>query len=70
MDLKWKLPLHADDQGIYILDADGNMVVEMRGWGFLTGSGGKFLDPDDAIVIQKARAEFIVNAVNATEPHP
>jgi hypothetical protein len=63
-DLHWKLPLRGDSMGAYILDADGTMVAQMRGWGHLTGTGGLRLDGDTAVDVQKARQIEIVHRVN------
>ena len=64
-DLRWKLPLRVDSHSLYIWDADGQMVAEIRGWGHLTGAGGLQLADEDAIEVQKARGEAICAAVNA-----
>lgn len=63
--LHWTLPLRVDQFGIYILDANGNMVAQLRGWGHLTGVGGLRLSEDEAIDVQKLRGSAIVDAVNA-----
>lgn len=66
VDPRWKLPLSVDRQALYIWDADGQMVAEIRGWGHLTGYfGGLRLADEDAIEVQKARGEAICRAVNA-----
>lgn len=54
-----KLPLKSDQQGIYIFDADGNMFIEIRGWGYLQKAG-----ESNAINEQKLRQDFILNACN------
>lgn len=64
VNLHWKLPLHIDALGMYIFDADNNMVAQLRGWGHLTGVGGLRLDPDFAKGVQIARGQAIVDAVN------
>lgn len=51
-------------------DKGGNMtVLDIRGWGYLTGrgSGALGLDKAEAIDEQKRFAEFVVNALNAAE---
>ena len=47
-------------------EAGGSNVLEMRGWGFLTGKGGGLgLDPDDAAEIQDELGELLVEFMNA-----
>ncbi|MCK5492484.1 MAG: hypothetical protein KAJ14_05170 [Candidatus Omnitrophica bacterium] len=36
-----KLPVKSDNMGLYIFDADGNMVMQVRGWGRLQYLGEK-----------------------------
>jgi hypothetical protein len=61
-----KLPLKAMGKGMYIVDDDGEMVAQIRGWGHLTGKGGNGpkLSVDDAIAEQVARQEFLIEAAN------
>lgn len=66
-DLRWKLPLHVDRLACFIYDADNHMIVEIRGWGHLTGTGGLNLGEDEAESVQKARAALIVHRVNTYE---
>lgn len=63
--LHWKLPLKMDAMANCIYDADGHMVFQIRGWGHLTGQGGLRLDEDTAEAIQRARGQFLVDAINA-----
>ena len=35
-----------------ILDSNGRNILDVRGWGFLTGTGGAHLHPDKACAIQ------------------
>lgn len=64
-DLRWTLPLRADEYGCYVFDADGHMIVQIRGWGHLTGQGGLRLPEDEAIAVQVAWGKAIAAAVNA-----
>jgi len=33
------LPVYCDDHGIYIFDANNNMILQVRGWGRLSKMG-------------------------------
>lgn len=65
--LRWRLPLSPDQMGVYLFDANRTMVVQIRGWGHLTGVGGLQLDEDAAVAEQAARLDYIARAVNAHE---
>jgi hypothetical protein len=65
-DLRWKLPLRHDGMGMYIFDADGCMVAQIRGWGSLTDHPHRLSD-DAAVEVQKARAEAFVAAINGAQ---
>jgi hypothetical protein len=56
-------PWSHDGRGIFIFGRDeGQMIAEVRGWGYLTGAGGLGLDDDEAVDRQKAIGEFIALA--------
>lgn len=43
-------------------------VLDVRGWGFLTGKGGGLaMGEDDAVKVQEAFEEWVVDALNAFE---
>jgi hypothetical protein len=63
--LLWTPPFHADAFGSYVLDAEGYVILQIRGWGHLAGVGGLHLSEDEAIGVQKARGEAIAAALNA-----
>ena len=48
----FKPPFKYDVDGLCILDSADNMIVDMRGWGFLTGKGAMAYDSDKAAAIQ------------------
>ena len=49
----WKPPFRYDKRGSWITDANGVRVLDLRGWGYLTGRGGALgLDYDVASAIQ------------------
>lgn len=40
------------------------MILRIRGWGMLTGTGGYHLDEDEAADVQDTFAEYIVDKLN------
>jgi len=48
----FKPPFRYDPDGQCIFDHNGNMIVDVRGWGFLTGKGAMAYDKEKAINIQ------------------
>jgi len=59
-------PWRADEEEYsqYIYGPSNEMICEMRGWGYLTGTGGLNLSDKDAMEIQHANNQLIVKAVN------
>lgn len=55
-------PWEHDGQGIYIFGPKGEMVAQVRGWGYLTGVGGLNLPEDKAVEIQKANGNLLAAA--------
>jgi hypothetical protein len=53
---------YAEDSGSYILDSDGNIVLEVRGWGCLS----HILSDSEAIQTQENIAKAVVNLLNST----
>lgn len=53
-------PFKYDRSGTIILDSNGNSVVDIRGWGYLSNQ----LGPDAAINVQDHLGEFIANQLN------
>lgn len=76
----WQPPFRYNMDGQWIEDSKGQRMLDMRGWGYLTGEGSEALgmDEDAAAKIQdkigRRTAELLnadVNAHNAgTEPLP
>lgn len=62
--LPWKL----DEFGLFIMDAGNRKVVDIRGWGHLTGKGALGLSYDQATEHQKELGKFIVQLVNTPIP--
>lgn len=55
----FKPPFKYDKMGGYIFDNDNNMIFDMRGWGYLTGTGGLGLSPEEGIEIQDRIGERV-----------
>lgn len=62
--LPWKL----DEEGLFITDADGRKLLDIRGWGHLTGKAALALPDNEASDHQKELGEFIVHLVNTPIP--
>ena len=60
----YKKPLRYDIHGQMIFDANDNLVADIRGWGYLTGTGGLNLPEDEALKIQDKFGEDLANAYN------
>ena len=60
----WKPPFQYDEEGTMIVDCDYNKIIDMRGWGYLTGQGALGLKGDTAADIQDTVAEAIVGFLN------
>lgn len=45
---------------------DGVDMIRMRGWGYLTGTGGHNMSPILAVIVQNSMAEFICEKLNQT----
>jgi hypothetical protein len=63
---EFRPPFKAIPQVSSIFDADDNLVVTVRGWGHLTGSGLKNhnLTSIEASVVHARFAEWIADAMN------
>ena len=64
--LRIAYPVEADPYGLTISDAEGHKILDIRGWGRLTGKGygGLGLSAEEAENIQKKRAKHIVDLMN------
>ena len=63
-ELRMSLPVEYDRTSQRILASDHQFIAELRGWGYLTGTGGLHLDNETACEIQDARGEFIAKCIN------
>lgn len=57
-------PFRYDKAGAIIWDAKGHHVLDVRGWGHLTGGGGLALPTEEAEKIQDEFGERVVAALN------
>ena len=65
MDYKpFKKPFVYDDYGYSIMDANGNKVIDVRGWGYLTGKGALGYSSDKAKGIQDNIGRHIAQMMN------
>lgn len=65
MDYKpFKKPFVYDEYGYSIMDANGNKVIDIRGWGYLTGKGTLGLASDEATDIQDNIGRRIAQMMN------
>jgi len=55
------------EQIVFIDSEPRKMVLIIRGWGNLTGTGGMKLSNEEAINIQDTFAEFIISKLNDNE---
>ena len=60
----FKPPFKYDPDDQCIFDSAGNMIVDMRGWGFLTGKGAMAYDSEKAMKIQDKIGERITHIIN------
>lgn len=62
-------PFHYDDQAQFIQDAENHLLLDIRGWGFLTGqgSGGLGLNDVDALAIQDEIGRRITALLNGSD---
>lgn len=64
----WTPPFDYDPEGSRIIDAKGEMVADVRGWGYLTGKGALGLSDERAEDIQDQLGGFIAEAMNMRWP--
>lgn len=60
----FKPPFKYDDMGSCLLDSNDNKILDVRGWGFLTGRGALALDDETAISIQNGIGQNVTNLMN------
>ena len=60
----FKKPFVYDDYGYSIMDAIGNKVIDIRGWGYLTGKGALGYSSDKAKEIQDNIGRHIAQMMN------
>lgn len=65
--IEWpRYPLRYDDQGAHIVDRDGSIVMDVRGWGQLTGRGTTALKLSDDVArsVQDVSMKHTVETLN------
>ena len=67
----WKAPFRYDAEGSMIWDARNERVLDVRGWGYLTGQGSKALglSAGSAARIQDDFGSSVVALLNASWPN-
>lgn len=60
----FKPPFKYDPHGQMIWDSNNEMFLMLRGWGYLTGTGGLNLPDSEAAEIQDMLGEMIAKAMN------
>lgn len=66
----WHAPFHYDSNGSCINDANGHMIVDVRGWGYLTGRGSLALPEELAVQVQNQLGEGVAKLLSAAWPNP
>ena len=65
----WLPPFRYDDEGQMIVDANGDRVLDVRGWGHLTGQGSHRLCHDIAESIQGEIGYGVAQLLNQAWPN-
>lgn len=60
----YRRPFVYHEAGQWILDSDHNVVLDIRGWGFLTGCGGLWMSPEKASVVQDSIGKHVTELLN------
>jgi hypothetical protein len=64
----WGAPFRYEPEGTMIVDANGDRILDVRGWGHLTGKGAHGLPDSDAERIQDALGNAVAKILNANWP--
>ena len=65
----WKAPFRLDPEGLTIWDANHERVLDVRGWGYLTGKGSLGLPDTEAEKIMEDLGQSVVRILNAQWPN-
>jgi hypothetical protein len=62
-------PFKYDEMGQSVYDRDSNLIINLRGWGFLTGAGEQALGMqyDEAAKIQDLIGRHLVKLMNSNK---
>lgn len=66
----WAFPFRYESEGSRIIDANGDMILDVRGWGHLTGAGGHNIDINEASRVQDHVGCAVANLLNSSWPVP
>lgn len=61
----FKPPFKYGSEGQAIYDTDGNMALQVRGWGHLTGTGAHAFPYEEAAKLQDEFGQWVADAMNA-----
>ena len=61
----WKAPFRYDPEGTCIFDADESKILDVRGWGHLTGAGAWRMPVEEAERIQDQLGRHLALVLNA-----
>ena len=61
----WKTPFRYDPEGQVITDAEGSRIIDVRGWGHLTGRAAHALDDAQASAIQDEIGTAVLGFLNS-----
>lgn len=64
----WKPPFHHTEGMIW--DANNDRILDVRGWGHLTGQGAHGLAYDAAVLIQEEMGQFVAKVMTENWPKP
>lgn len=64
----WKPPFRYEAEGTMIVDANGARILDVRGWGHLTGKGSHGITETLATEIQDEIGKDVAELLNANWP--
>ena len=67
MEIRYgRCPFKYDNMGAFIIDSDCNKVLDLRGWGYLTGKGAGALGltEEDAAKVMDQFGKWVVMRLN------
>lgn len=64
----WTPPFRYESEGTMIVDANGARILDVRGWGHLTGQGSHGIHPKNAEDVQDDIGRGVAELLNANWP--